>query len=212
VREVHLDGLDGDEQRLGAGCRSRRRTIHFAVMPEGRARPPRRTWLPDELELDGGDVVSRDGALRVPLPDALGMAIFIAGVRAFELLPDGEQVERVTVGRTVLRREGWNVAAGDVPRDARDLAAFARDRGMPRRLFAKSPLERKPMYLDVESPALTRILCRHARHAAARAPHATIKFTEMLPTPERTWLSDTEDNRYVSELRLVAVDRSARLP
>ncbi len=185
--------------------------IHLAVLPEGRARPPRRTWLPDELLVDGGDVVSHDGSLRLPLADALGMAIFIAGVRAFELLPAGGHAERVTVGRTVVRRECWNVAAGDVPREARDVAAFARDLGMPRRLFAKSPLERKPMYLDVESPALTRILCRHARHAAAHAPRAEIRFTEMLPTPEWTWLSDGEDNRYVSELRLVAVDRSASL-
>jgi hypothetical protein len=64
------------------------------------------------------------------------------------------------------------------------------------------------MYLDVESRALARVLCRHARQAAAHAPDATIRFTEMLPTPEQCWLSDPEDNRYVSEMRLVAVDRS----
>ena len=29
----------------------------------------------------------------------------------------------------------------------------------------------------------------------------------MLPTPEQCWLSDTEGYRYVSELRLIAVDR-----
>ena len=185
--------------------------IHLAAMPDTLAQPPRRTWLPYELLVDGDDLTDRDGALRVPLPDALGMAIFISGVRAFELLPEGEHAERVTVGRTVVRREGWNVPAGEVPSDARDLAAFARDRDMPRRLFAKSPLERKPMYLDVESPALTRVLCRHARQAAARAPCATIRFTEMLPTPEDCWLSDAEGNRYVSELRLVAVDQSRRV-
>jgi hypothetical protein len=32
----------------------------------------------------------------------------------------------------------------------------------------------------------------------------------MLPTPEQRWLSDPEDNRYVSELRLVAVDQTRR--
>jgi len=110
----------------------------------------------------------------------------------------------------VLQREGWNVPAAEVPRDARDVAAFARDRGMPRRLFAKSPLERKPMYVDVESPALTRILCRHAARAAEQETPAAIRFTEMLPTPEQCWLSDTEGNRYVSELRLVAVDGSSQ--
>ena len=182
--------------------------IHLAVLPDTRAQPPRKTWLPDELLVDGDDLTSHDGKLRIPLQDALGMAIFISGVRAFELLPEAEHAERVSVGRTVVRREGWNVPAGDVPSDARDLAAFARDRGMPRRLFAKSPLERKPMYVDVESSVLTRVLCRHARQAAAQAPGATIRFTEMLPTPEDCWLGDAEGNRYVSELRIVAVDRS----
>ena len=184
--------------------------IHFAVMAEGRARPPRRTWLPDELLVDGADVVDRDGELRLPLSDALGMAIFISGVRAFELLPDGEHLDRVTVGHTVLRREGWNVPASEIPRDPHELRAFARDRGMPRRLFAKSPLERKPMYVDVESSVLARVLARHARHAATHAADAAISFTEMLPTPEDCWLSDPEGNRYVSELRLVAVDKSKR--
>lgn len=182
--------------------------MHLAATADTRAAPPRRTWLPDELLVDGGDLVDRGGALRIPLPDALGTAIFIAGVRAFELSPGAEHVERVTVGHTVVRREGWNVAVGEVPTDARNLPAFARDRGMPRRLFAKSPLERKPIYLDVESPVLARVLCRHARQAASQAPHATIRFTEMLPTPEQCWLSDGDGNRYVSELRLVAVDRS----
>jgi hypothetical protein len=77
---------------------------------------------------------------------------------------------------------------------------------MPRRLFTKSPLERKPMYLDVESPVLARILCRQARHAAEGAPGQRIRFTEMLPMPEQCWLTDPDEKRYVSELRLVAVD------
>ena len=183
--------------------------VHFAAMADTRAQPPRRTWLPDELVVDGGDVTDRSGTLRVSVADALSMVIFISAVRAFELLPEDEHTARLAVGRTVLRREAWNVPARDVPDDPRNLAAFARDRDMPRRLFAKSPLERKPMYLDTNSPALTRILCRHARNAAAHEPRSTIRFTEMLPTPEQCWLSDPEGNRYVSELRLVAVDRSS---
>jgi hypothetical protein len=184
--------------------------IHLAVMPDSRAQPPRHTWLPDELFVDGDELIDRSGELRVPVVEALGMGIFGAAIRSFELLPHADHAERVTVGRTVLRRESWSVAADEIPRDAHELAAFARDRGMPRRLFAKSPLERKPIYVDVESPALTRVLCRHARQAAAQAPGVMIRFTEMLPTPEQCWLADPEGNRYVSELRLVAVDRSHR--
>ena len=64
--------------------------------------------------------------------------------------------------------------------------------------------------VDVESPALARILCRQARHAAADSPDARIRFTEMLPAPEDCWLADPDGNRNVAELRLVAVDQTRR--
>jgi hypothetical protein len=184
--------------------------VHIAVMPDTRARAPRRTWLANELLVDGDDVVDRSGQLRIPLLDAFGIAVFVAGVRAFELLPDADHAPRLTVGRVVVRRESWSVPARDIPSHPADIPAFARDRGMPRRLFAKSPLERKPMYLDTDSPTLARVLCRHTRRAAAEAAAQRIRFTEMLPAPEQCWLADPEGNRYVSELRLVAVDRAHR--
>ena len=64
------------------------------------------------------------------------------------------------------------------------------------------------MYLDAESTVLARILCRHARQAAAEDPKARIRFSEMLPAPEQCWLRDPDGQRYVSELRIVAVDQS----
>jgi hypothetical protein len=182
--------------------------VHIAVMRDTRAPAPRRTWLADELLVDGDDVVDHTGRLRVPLVDAFGVAIFVAGVRAFELYPDVEHAPRLTAGRVVLRRESWSIPACDVPSDPIDVPAFARDRGMPRRLFTKSPLERKPMYLDTESPILARLLCRQARRAAAEGAARPIRFTEMLPTPVQCWLADPAGNRYVSELRIVAVDRT----
>jgi hypothetical protein len=184
-------------------------TINIAVMPDARAQAPRRTWLPDELLVDGDEVVDRSGQLRMSVYDVFAMPVFISGVRAFELLPDVDHSPRVTLGRTVLRREGWSVPAAEVPRHAEDVARLARDRRMPRRLFTKSPLERKPMYLDVESPALCRILCRQARKAAESSPQARIGFTEMLPGPAQCWLADPDGRRYVSELRIVAVDEAA---
>jgi hypothetical protein len=194
---------------LGADARgapvTAEHNVHIAVMPDTRAPRPRRTWLPEELLVDDGDVVDRTGRLRIPLADAFGMAMFVAAVRTFELSPNERHVPRQTIGRVVVRREGWSLPAGEVPREPYEIPAFARKHGMPRRLFTKSPLERKPMYLDVESPVLARIFCRHARRAAEEAPATPIRFTEMLPTPEQCWLRDLEGNRYVSELRLVAV-------
>src|SRR5215216_2979921 len=52
------------------------------------------------------------------------------------------------------------------------------------------------MYLDTQSPVLGRILGRHARQAAAPSPRARIRFSEMLPTPDQTWLAEHRGNRY----------------
>jgi hypothetical protein len=179
--------------------------VHLAAHPETRAQGGRRTWLPHELSVDGTDLVDKHGELRLPLLDVFWLPIFVSGARSFELLPAAEHAPRVTIGKTVLRREGWTAPAAAVPKRAEDVARFALERGMPRRLFTKSPLERKPMYLDTESPILAGILCRQARKAAASAEHAHIRFTEMLPTPEQCWVRDADGERYVSELRLVAI-------
>ena len=116
----------------------------------------------------------------------------------------GEHASRLVVGKAVLRRESWSVPGSQVPAGAEDLPAWARDRGMPRRVFIKTPIERKPFYLDFESPVVRRIAKRHIRQSAAeREP---VRFTEMLPRPEECWLADPEGRRYTSELRLVAFD------
>jgi len=77
---------------------------------------------------------------------------------------------------------------------------------MPRRVFALSPGETKPIYVDFDSPILTRILCRQIRRATTDDPGRPVRFTEMLPAPKDCWLADEDDRRYTSELRLVAVD------
>ena len=181
-------------------------SINFAAMPGVRAQGGGRTWQPHELLVDGADLVDHDGTLRVPLIDVFAMPIFITAVRTFELLGGADHAPRVAIGRTVLRRESWSGPAAEVPQRAEDVPAFARRHGMPRRVFARSPLERKPMYLDVDSPVLGRILCRHARQAAADNAGARMSFTEMLPAPEQAWVADGAGERYVCELRLVAVD------
>jgi hypothetical protein len=181
--------------------------VHIAVLPQTRAQAGRRTWMPEELLVDGTDLVDRTSELRVPLRDVFALPIFIAGMRMLSLLPDQAHSPRITIGKTVLRREGWNVHAADIPDQADDIPAFAHELGMPRRVFTKSPLERKPMYLDVQSPTLCRIFCRQARQAAAQSPETQVSITEMLPTPEQCWLADREGNRYVAELRFVAQRR-----
>ena len=182
--------------------------IHIAALPGVRAQAPRRTWTADELTVDGREVIDHDGEVRIDAVDAFFLPIFVSGVRAFELLAEAEHTPRQQIGKTVMRRESWNVRAADFPDSAAGLPAFTRERGMPRRVFTKSPLERKPMYFDRDSEILGRILCRQARQAAAADPDASIRLSEMLPGPEDCWLHDPDGYKYVAELRLVAVDRS----
>jgi hypothetical protein len=79
---------------------------------------------------------------------------------------------------------------------------------MPRRVFVRMPDERKPTYLDVDSPVLTRIFCRQVRRRAETA-ELLVAVSEMLPQPEHCWL-DLDGERYTSELRLAAVDLTRR--
>jgi hypothetical protein len=183
--------------------------IRIAAMPDTRAPGRQRTWLPHELLVDGTDLVDPSGSLRLPLLEVFWLPIYISSARSFDPQPEQDHAPRLAIGHTVLAREAWNVPATDVPTRGQDIAAFARGLGIPRQAFVKSPLERKPMYLDTDSPVLARILCRHARQAAADSSRHRMRFTEMLPTPEQTWLSDADGNRYVSELRLVALDTRA---
>src|SRR3954447_902594 len=138
-------------------------TIYIAINPEALAPTGSRTWRPDELLVEGDDLVNRTGELRVPLMDVFGLPIFVSGVRTFQPFADADHVERLQIGRVVLRRETWNLPAAEIPQRAEDLGAWARELGMPRRGFAKTPIERKPFLFDLASPVLARIASRHIR-------------------------------------------------
>ena len=73
-------------------------------------------------------------------------------------------------------------------------------------MFVRSPEEVKPIYVDFESGLSIEMLIRLARQAP------TISVSEMLPGPEGLWLGDAQGRRYVSELRLLAVDPESWRP
>jgi hypothetical protein len=156
----------------------------------------------EDVDVHDGHVSDRAGTFRVPLAEFLYLPIFVAAVRSFD--PIGEHEGRAQVGRLVVRRAGWSAPAAELPDD---LAAWARDRGLPRRVFARSPLERKPRYVDFESPSLLRSLNRFLAPARERAPAAPVEFTEMLPGPEECWL-ESETGHHTAELRIVALDEA----
>src|SRR4029078_10115460 len=83
------------------------------------------------------------------------------------------------------------VPAGEIPE------------GLPRRVFVRSPVERKPRYVDFDSPALVRTLTRFLARAREQAPHAPVEFVEMLPAPDECWL-ESDAGHHTCELRIVA--------
>jgi hypothetical protein len=81
---------------------------------------------------------------------------------------------------------------------------------MPRHVFARTPLEKKPFYVDFCAPLLVGNLVRAVRRAVAESVPgdgpAMVDIVEMLPRPEELWLTDSAGRRYTAELRVVAVD------
>jgi Lantibiotic dehydratase, N terminus len=162
-----------------------------------------------DVVLANGEVTDREQTFRLPLAELLFLPIFVAAVRSFDPVGDGTP-GRMTIGRTVIRRARWTASAYELASAGDDLPDWARRHRLPRRVFARSPLERKPMLVDFESPALRRVLRRWSANTAERAADARMELTEMLPDPRDCWLQD-DIGRHASELRLVAVDLT-RLP
>jgi len=68
--------------------------------------------------------------------------------------------------------------------------------------------ERKPIYADLTGLASIDLISRALRRSRRNAgTDATVTVVEMLPTPDRAWLTDVRGQRYTSELRVVAVDQ-----
>jgi hypothetical protein len=177
-------------------------------MPHVRARQGSRVVSVADLLVDGATITDREGSLRAPLHSLFWLPMFVATVFGYEPFPGVEHMERITVGRTVYRRESWRISVGDCPTDPAAVAGWARDHGMPRRVFVSMPDERKPTYLDVESTVLARIFCRQIRRRADSAEQL-VAVSEMLPRPEDCWL-ELDGEGYTSELRIAAVDLTRR--
>ena len=83
---------------------------------------------------------------------------------------------------------------------------WTRAHGVPRFAFVKVPIERKPCYVDFDSPVYVDAVAKLVRQSGECAGAGPVAVTEMLPALDQLWLTDAEGRRYTSELRLVAVD------
>ena len=185
-------------------------------------RRPRTAMSADVLVEDRGGnlVVVLPGGAEFDLLDVYGHALSNRILDKFSLGSDAEHAPRITVDRMVLARETWRFAAGGADmafaaekNEARRFvrtARWRREQGLPRFVFVVSPTEPRPFYADFESPLYVNIFTKAVRRLAREKPEASLKVSEMLPSPEQTWLTDHQGERYTSELRLIAVAQDPR--
>ncbi|MEA5360452.1 lantibiotic dehydratase [Amycolatopsis sp., V23-08] len=172
----------------------------------------------------GADAVieDRDGRLVAVLPDGAEFdaldgfcsALTNRVIDRFALVPDGDHTPRITIDRLIVARETWRRAAAtlDFATDTDEARRFVRARQwreeleLPRFVFVVSPTEPRPFYVDFDSPVYVNILAKAVRRLARQDPEARLTITEMLPNPDRTWLTDDTGATYTAELRLIVVD------
>jgi hypothetical protein len=156
------------------------------------------------------DVSHREWAL----PDLFNPLLSARACEAFHLQPRSPHSERVAIGKLVVQREAWRLAAGELAFSAtKDVAwkqfaalrAWASANGVPRHVFVKAESEAKPIYFDFHSPLYVETFVALMRRLP---PADQVAISEMLPGPQELWLHDADDNRYTTELRCVAVDTS----
>ncbi|HEV2370577.1 MAG TPA: lantibiotic dehydratase [Streptosporangiaceae bacterium] len=124
-----------------------------------------------------------------------------------------DHTPRVVVDNLVVFRETWSfpiaeldwVSARSDPEHFVAARRWLRERGLPETVFASISSETKPVFVDFRSEVQVGNLAQLLR-TGAETEGATVTFSEMLPTPEQSWLSDAAGNPYTAELRLVFVD------
>jgi hypothetical protein len=169
------------------------------------------------VEPDGDSlaVKTRDGKLRFDIIEFFSAILSALIVNSFKSFSTGSHTPRVSIDRLIVTRETWRFDASALKfaYEKEDASRFlearrwARSHSIPRFVYAKSPSEVKPLYVDFYSPVYVDLFSRITRQTAAASPQSgVIAISEMLPTLEQTWLPDSEGQRYTSEFRIVTVD------
>lgn len=199
-RSTHDTRLAADDDRWHVDL-----GFQFASpLPERRVR--RAADLSVRLGKRGLEVVGKD--FRMPLDAVMERRIKLRAANEFHVVAWTTHRPQVWLDDVVIAREAWRIGRSTLDAWAKDeasqryleVARTARSLGWPRWIFVKSPLETKPIYIDLTSPPLVELLCKQAREAP------TLVVSEMLPAPHECWLEDAEGQRFVAELRLLAVD------
>ena len=167
-------------------------------------------------------VVFRDGARRLvvdapgwsaPLLEVLGDLLSGVAVNLFRPFRPTEHRGRVVIDGLVMHRASWQLDRATVLAQTRglprELARDLREAGVPQHAFIKSAEEPKPLYINLESDLLMRMMMR----VVNRASSGVVSVTEMMPGPTELWLDPDLTGPRTSEFRFVAASRDeARIP
>jgi hypothetical protein len=124
-----------------------------------------------------------------------------------------EHTPRAVVDNVIVFRETWQFPVADldwvpVRSDHEHFVAarrWRRDHGLSETVFASISSESKPVFVDFRSEVQVGILAQLLR-AGAETEGASVTFSEMMPAPEQSWLTDAAGNPYTCELRLAFAD------
>lgn len=180
-----------------------------------------------ESVCEGGDgrlIVSHLDGRTFELFEVLGDFLTWAAMNAFAPVAAREvsdgvwRLPRVMMDRLVISRESWKFQAHTVAwtrlrAGAERFRAARRWRekwGLPERAFYRVATESKPQYVDFRSVVLVDLLGRGIRRLAGDGGTGAVSLSEMLPDLDETWLVDDHGHSYTAEIRVVAVDETAR--
>lgn len=144
-------------------------------------------------EIDKQLVVrTRDGKFSFDLMEVVADLMGSAMPDPFKLLLPINHLPRISIDRLVVCRETWQFDASDMPfiqmKDTTEQFVAARRwryvHGIPRFVFIKLASERKPFYVDFDSPIYLDIFMRSIQRETKCSPsQSSIVITEMLPEP-----------------------------
>jgi hypothetical protein len=185
--------------------------------PSGAPSTPAAALLVSERR---GELLAIGPDWTAPVLECFGEFLTALVVDLFQPRPAAGYLPRLLLGDLVMGRARWRVAAGRLPaRAARSgdvahwqLRDWARSAGLPRHVFVRTSLERKPFYVDFAAPLLVENLARIVRKARKADRATPVDLVEMLPRPDQLWLTDRAGQRYTCEFRVVAVDQTPAMP
>jgi hypothetical protein len=185
--------------------------------PSGAPSTPAAALLVTERQ---GELLAIGPDWTAPVLECFGEFLTALVVDLFQPRPAAGYLPRLLLGDLVMGRAHWRVAAGRLPTRAarsgdvahRQLRDWARSAGLPRHVFVRTSLERKPFYVDFAAPLLVENLARIVRKARKADLATPVDVVEMLPRPDQLWLKDPAGRRYTCEFRVVAVDETPAVP